>query len=86
MPTIHTQRLSDLAPKRDDEFADEHGTIRCMGVIDGYVMCRRPGCMPIVMSVKDWAKKAVNSVQLPAAPKALVMDEANSVLVVRASK
>lgn len=30
------QRLSDLVPKRDDELADEHGTIRCMGVIDGY--------------------------------------------------
>lgn len=85
MSTIHTQRLSDLAPKRGDELTDEHGTIRCMGVIDGYVMHRRSGCMPMVMSVKDWAKKVINTVQLPAADvlassKTLVIDEANSVL------
>jgi hypothetical protein len=41
-------------PKRGDVRTDNFGRIVCMAVADGYVMCRRPGCMPFVKSVKEW--------------------------------
>lgn len=33
---------------------DQHGDIKFMAEADGYVMCRRPGCMPFVLSKKSW--------------------------------
>lgn len=38
-------------PKR---WRDEHGPIRIMGgPHEGYVLARRPGCMPFVLTVKQ---------------------------------
>lgn len=51
-----TNKLPD--PKRGDECADDSGPIRCMAVADGYVMARRPGCVPFILTVKDWTRKA----------------------------
>jgi hypothetical protein len=31
---------------------DIHGQVRVMAVADGYVMARRPGCGPFVVSIK----------------------------------
>ncbi|MBC8642964.1 hypothetical protein IAG25_40100 [Caballeronia sp. EK] len=33
---------------------DKHGEIRYMTRSGEYVMCRRPRCMPFVLSEKDW--------------------------------
>ena len=33
---------------------DGLGEIRLMAEADGYVMCRRPGCFPLIMSRKAW--------------------------------
>ena len=33
---------------------DKGGQIRSMATADGYLMCRRPGCHPFVMSAKEW--------------------------------
>ena len=32
---------------------DQHGTVRVMAVAEGYVMARRPHCMPFIVSVND---------------------------------
>jgi hypothetical protein len=36
---------------------DEHGPMRVMAVVDGYAMCRRPGCMPFVRAVSDFRRE-----------------------------
>lgn len=30
------------------------GKVRFMAAADGYVMCRRPGCIPFVVPASDW--------------------------------
>lgn len=35
---------------------DQHGPIRYLTRSGGYVMVRRPRCVPFVMHEKDWAK------------------------------
>ena len=35
---------------------DKHGLIRFMCESGGYVMVRRPRCMPFVLTLKEWAK------------------------------
>lgn len=35
---------------------DAIGEIRYMTQSSGYVMVRRPHCMPFVLTLKDWAK------------------------------
>jgi hypothetical protein len=35
---------------------DEHGRIVFMTRSGGYVMCRRPRCLPFVLSEKQWGK------------------------------
>lgn len=35
---------------------DQIGPVKFMARVDGYVMCRRPRCMPFVMWGKDWDK------------------------------
>lgn len=41
--------MSDETVKKD-----RHGELRLMAAAKGYVMVRRPGCMPFVMSGKEW--------------------------------
>ena len=50
-------------PLRGEKRYDEHGSIRCMGVINGYVMCRRPECRPIVKSLSEWF--AMSEIEIP---------------------
>lgn len=33
-----------------------YGKIKLMAVADGYCMVRKPGCLPYVMSVKEWQR------------------------------
>lgn len=33
---------------------DERGLIVAMAYADRYVMCRRPYCMPFVLSIREW--------------------------------
>ncbi len=51
---------------------DHNGPLRVMAVADGYVMCRRPRCMPFALSVKDWHKLPLTNelVGKSAAPRA----------------
>jgi hypothetical protein len=45
-------------PKAGDvAWKDEQGPFVVMGIIDGYYMIRRPGCMPLVMHWRDLRKK-----------------------------
>lgn len=49
------------------ETGGEATEVRVMAVVDAYVLARRPGCMPFVRSVKEFAKWAVRDVT-PSAP------------------
>ena len=33
---------------------DQYGSMRLMAVVEGYVMARRKGCQPFVISIKEW--------------------------------
>jgi hypothetical protein len=51
---------------------DKFGKLTMMVYADGYVMCRRPGCMPIILIWKDWQKlshTALDSVKAASATK-----------------
>lgn len=52
-----TRRLvaEGLDPTRNTR-ADASGPLRFMAAADGYVMARRPGCMPFVMQERDWLR------------------------------
>ncbi len=39
--------------KVGDSWKDAHGLTRIMAIADGYAMCRRRGCMPFVVYLKD---------------------------------
>ena len=41
---------------------DIRGKLRCMVVVDGYVMVRRPRAIPFVLSLKDWLLLSVDPV------------------------
>jgi hypothetical protein len=42
--------------KRAEEYRyDKHGRMKLMARVDGWVMCRRRGCVPFVRSEKEWA-------------------------------
>lgn len=45
---------------------DEHGEMRLMAEKDGYVMARRPGYAPFVVSVKEW--NALSAEPIPKPP------------------
>jgi hypothetical protein len=40
----------------DEVRYDDLGPRRVMAVAEGYVMVRRPGCAPRLMTLKEWAK------------------------------
>jgi len=40
-------------------------TVRVMGEIEGYVVCRRTGCMPYLVHMSDWYKVYVPKVMPP---------------------
>ena len=40
-------------PKRGDR-RDCQGEIRCIGVVDGYVVARRKGRTPFLLSLSEW--------------------------------
>lgn len=41
------------------------GEVRVMAVAEGYAMCRRPGCVPFVVSVKEMADWKITSGMTP---------------------
>lgn len=40
--------------KRIERRTDKHGVIVSMAAAKGYVMVRRPGCIPFVMRGREW--------------------------------
>lgn len=48
--------MSELTEAEKSPRGDNIGEIRFMAEKDGYVMCRRPHCMPFVLSKKDWTR------------------------------
>ena len=38
------------------EREDEYGSFRLMAVSEGYVMARRKGCTPVVMTIDEWVE------------------------------
>ena len=45
--------------KVGDDWKDAHGLIRIMAIADGYAMCRRRGCMPFVVYLKNIPKRSL---------------------------
>lgn len=54
-----SQQPQNAKIKPGDVRFDCEGEIRCMAFADGYVMCRRPGFSPFVMSAKKWLELPV---------------------------
>lgn len=49
-------KRANKAKKPGNVRFDKGGPIRCMANAEGYVMVRRPGCAPFVLSCKEWAQ------------------------------
>jgi hypothetical protein len=49
-----SMRVAALAPQRGDRRYDGYGPFRVMACADGYVMARRPHCMPMIFSLAEW--------------------------------
>lgn len=43
-----------MTVKKGETKQCDGGPIKAMACADGYVMCRRPGCIPFVLTVKEW--------------------------------
>lgn len=43
--------------RRGEVITVGYGPVKAMAVADHYVMCRRPGMAPFVMSVKEWVER-----------------------------
>ena len=41
-------------PDRNTLWQDDHGQVRVMGIVEGYVVVRRKGCAPFLQSVRDF--------------------------------
>jgi hypothetical protein len=52
---------------------DPTGPIRLMAEADGYVMVRRPGCLPFVLSAANWL--ALPLTTEPESPRDLLRDK-----------
>lgn len=53
---LNQDREAELIPKKKYHFQDylgEDDYIKVMAIADGYVMMRRKGCIPFVMSMKE---------------------------------
>lgn len=50
-------------PKRGDTYVDDVGEVKCLGVVDGYVVVRRKGCAPILLYLSEWNKRVEKSRQ-----------------------
>lgn len=44
-------------PRVGDQYKDELGPVTVMTTAKGYVMCRRPGAMPFVLSFEEWHQR-----------------------------
>lgn len=44
----------DLAGQR---WSDEHGEVRICAVVEGYIVARRPGCMPFIESPAKFCER-----------------------------
>lgn len=42
-----------------DKWMDGHGVVRVMAIVEGYVLARRPRCMPFVLSQREFREKFV---------------------------
>jgi hypothetical protein len=56
MVEMKAHRRGELRP--GERRWDQYGEWRCMAVVEGWVMCRRKGAMPHVMTVKEWSALA----------------------------
>ena len=54
-------------PEPGQKVNGHHGPMVCMTVVDGYVMARRPGCMPFVVALSDWRGYLAAAEEGPAA-------------------
>lgn len=44
-------------PEIEGVWCDRHGIVRVMGMLEGYVVARRPGCGPGIWHWKDFVKR-----------------------------
>ena len=53
-------------PMRGEHWQDADGPVRVMAVVEGYVVARRKGCGPFLMSVREFkAAFTLAPIQLP---------------------
>ena len=52
-------------PKIKLERGDSIGPIRFMAMADGYVMCRRPGCIPWAERLNEWVRRPLEADAAP---------------------
>lgn len=43
-----------IAPAVGSRWSDEHGPVRVMGIVEGYVVARRKGAMPFLRGLRDF--------------------------------
>jgi hypothetical protein len=54
-----------MSKKPDERCSDKLGEIRLVARAEGYVMVRRRGCIPFVVSEKEWQKMLGTPVETP---------------------
>jgi len=48
-------KLTAQEPAKGSRWIDDHGEARVMSVVEGYVVARRKGCAPFVMTSREFA-------------------------------
>lgn len=50
------------------EREDRYGPLRLMAIAEGYVMARRKGCAPFVVSIDEWVEIGADTRVVPLRP------------------
>lgn len=46
--------MSTQAPARGEQWRDEHGPVRVMAIVEGYVVARRKGAAPFLRTIRQF--------------------------------
>lgn len=49
-----TTTWEPIRPQRGERRYDKHGEFRVMAFVDGWVMARRPQCVPKLFTLQQW--------------------------------
>jgi len=51
---VSASKPTPVAPAASSRWSDEHGPVRVMGIVEGYVVARRKGATPFLLSTRDF--------------------------------